>query len=268
MAIGAFAQAALVLDRPEYAQTAGRAAEFVLTRMRPDDGRLLRTWSQGHAAKLNGYLEDYSYLIDGLITLYEATFDQRWIRAAVNLADVMVDQFWDATGGGFFFTGKDHESLIARSKDPHDNATPSGNAMAVTALLRLVKLTGRDDFWEKAEMTLGLYRELMANHPTAAGQMLLALDFSLGPVDEIAIVGEPGHEDTQRVLRGARRSFRPNQVVAFKAIHEVDDDEQIALLKDKKASTEVTTYICRDFACQAPLVGAAAAETVFTKGAP
>src|SRR5437868_8495237 len=100
--------------------------------MRTADGRLLRTFSSGSQPKLNAYLEDYAYLIDALVDLYEATFEPRWIEAALDLAGVMVEQFWDDEQGGFFFTGKGHEALIARTKDPHDNATPSGNAMAVT----------------------------------------------------------------------------------------------------------------------------------------
>src|SRR5205807_10031323 len=123
-------------------------------------------------------------------------------------------QFWDAAEGGFFYTGRDHESLIARNKDPHDNAIPSGNSMAVTALLRLVKLTGRADLREKAEATLKLYAGLLAAQPTAAGQMLVALDFDLGAVQEFAIVGDPATDETKRVLRAIRRGFRPNAVVA------------------------------------------------------
>src|SRR5205823_6022569 len=138
--ITAYATAAQVLDRPDYAGAAARAADFILTRMRGADGKLLRTWSAGGQPKLNAYLEDYAYLLEGLVALYEATFEPRWVEAALDLAGVMVDQFWDPEEGGFFFTGRDHEALIARGKDPHDNATPSGNAVAVTALLRLVKL--------------------------------------------------------------------------------------------------------------------------------
>ncbi len=161
--IGALAQAAQVLDRADYADAAARAADFILTRMRTADGRLLRTWSAGSEPKLNAYLEDYAFLLDGLVSLYEATFAPRWIEAALDLAEMMIDQFWDATDGGFFYTGRDHEALIARGKDPHDNAIPSGNAMAVTALLRLVKLTGRMDLQEKAETTLRLYRGLLGS---------------------------------------------------------------------------------------------------------
>jgi uncharacterized protein YyaL (SSP411 family) len=259
--IGTLAQAAQVLDRSDYAEAASRAADFILTRMR-SGGRLLRTWSAGSEPKLNGYLEDYSFLLDGLVTLYEATFAPRWIEAALDLAETMIDQFWDSADGGFFYTGRDHESLIARGKDPHDNAIPSGNAMAVTALLRLVKLTGRMDLQEKAEATLRLYRGLLGSHPLAAGQMLLALDFELGPVQEVAIIGDPAAEDTRRVLRAIRGSYRPHQVTALKlpGSEEGKLDELLPLLAGKTGSGAVATYVCQDFACQAPLLGAEAAE--------
>jgi uncharacterized protein YyaL (SSP411 family) len=258
--IAAFAQAASVLDRPDLARAAARAADFVLTRMRTPDGRLLRTWSAMGEARLNGYLEDYSYLLDALVTLYEATFEPRWLEEGLKLAGVMVEQFWDESGGGFYYTGRDHEALIARSKDPHDNATPSGNAMAVTALLRLVKLSGRADLWQKAERTLKLYAELMAEHPAAAGQMLIALDFYLGPVRELALVGEPGSEDLKRVLRAIHGKFRPNKVVAFAAAGAAPP-AVLPLLAGKEAvGGKVTLYVCEDFACRAPLVGAEAAE--------
>jgi len=177
----------------------------------------------------------------------------------------MIEQFWDAEGGGFFFTGRDHEALITRSKDPHDNATPSGNAVAVTALLRLVKLTGRMDLWEKAEATLRLYRELLGSHPSAAGQMLIALDFYLGPVYELAILGDPASEETRRVLRAIHGKFRPNKVVALAAPGAEARTDLLPLLAGKTAvGGTVTTYVCQNFACQAPLVGADAIE----KGLP
>src|SRR5207245_9517256 len=118
--IAAFAQAGAVLEKPEYVNAAVRAAEFLLDRMRTRDGRLLRTYSAGAEPKLNGYLEDYAFLIDALISLYEATFVPRWLDAALQLTDVMIDQFWDATEGGFFFTGTDHEQLSARLTATHD----------------------------------------------------------------------------------------------------------------------------------------------------
>ncbi|HEY7427196.1 MAG TPA: thioredoxin domain-containing protein [Gemmataceae bacterium] len=264
--IGALARAAQVLDRADYAEAAARAADFILTHMRAQDGRLLRTWSAGSEPKLNAYLEDYSFLLDGLVSLYEATFAPCWIEAALDLAEVMVDQFWDAADGGFFFTGRDHESLIARGKDPHDNAVPSGNSMAVTALLRLVKLTGRMDLQEKVETTLRLYRGLLGAHPLAAGQMLLALDFYLGPVQEIAIVGDPAAEDTRRVLRILNGLYQPHRVVALKAPgrEEKKWEEMLPLLAGKTSQGPVTVYVCQNFTCQAPLVGVEAIEAALS----
>ncbi len=250
--IAGFAKAAPVLEKPEYAQTAVRAADFLLTKMRRDDGRLFRTTLAGAMPKLNAYLEDYAYLIDALVTLYETTFEPRWIASAQALAKVMIEQFWDESEGGFYFTGNDHESLIARSKDPHDNATPSGNSMAVTGLLRLAKLTGDANLLAKATRTLDLFHGLMARSPTAAGQMLSALDFHLGPVQEIAVIGEFSNPEVIEVLRRLRRPFRPNQVVAWKA---TGADDALPLLKGRAALGNVTTYICENFVCQAPIVG-------------
>ncbi len=266
--IQASALAAQVLDESRYAAAAGRAADFVLRVMRSPDGKLFRTYGAGGGAKLNAYLEDYSYLLEGLVTLYEATFEPRWITEALSLADVMIDQFWDPAEGGFFYTGKDHEALIARTKDPQDHATPSGNSMAVTALLRLAKLTGRDDLRDKAETTLRLFGGLMAEAPNAAGQMLVALDFHLGPVQEFAVVGDPDGEETRRALRAIRRRFLPDKVVAGTGPSAPIREDLLPLLADKPARGPVTVYICKDFACQAPLVGADAVEAALEQGEP
>jgi uncharacterized protein YyaL (SSP411 family) len=138
----------------------------------------------------------------------------------------------------------------------------------VTGLLRLVKLTGRRDLQEKAEMTLRLYRGLLTEHPLAAGQMLIALDFHLGPVAEVAVVGDPQAEETRRVLRALRSGFRPHQVVALKAPGAAAPENLLPLLADKEARGPVTTYVCRDFTCQAPLVGADAAEQALQNQSP
>jgi uncharacterized protein len=261
--IGACAVAAQAFDSAAYRSAATRAADFILTTMRGPDGRLLRTCSVGQPAKLNGYLEDYAYLMDGLISLYECGFESRWLTAALELADLMVEQFWDVEAGGFYFTGKDHEALIARSKDPYDNATPSGNAMAVTGLLRLAKLTGRDDLSQKAERTLQLYGGVMAEHPSAVGQMLVALDFYLGPVQEIAVVGKSTDAETNQALRMIRHRFAPTQVVAAQFLDE-NTAANIPLLRDRSAvDDKVTVYVCANFACQAPLVGTAEIERAF-----
>jgi uncharacterized protein YyaL (SSP411 family) len=260
--IGALAMAGAVLERPEYVGAARRAADFIWANLRTPDGRLLHTWSAGAPPRLNGYLEDYAYLLDGLLALYEATFEVRWVEAARELARVLLEQFWDPAQDSFFFTGRDHEPLIARTQDAHDNATPSGSAMAVTGLLRLVKLTGQAELREKAKAALRAHRGLLAGNPLAAGQMLIALDFHLGPVQEVAVVGDPSAEDTRRVLRAARKGFHPRRVLAHKPssgdVRTLED--VVPLLAGKSAQGAVTTYVCQDFTCQAPLVGAQAAE--------
>lgn len=256
--IHAFALAGQVLERDDYVQVAAGAAKYVLKHLRTPQGRLLRTTSAGAPAKYNAYLEDYAYLLDALVTLYEATFDPGYLQTAAELGRTLREQFWDEQEGGFFYTSKDHELLIARTKDPHDNATPSGNSMAVCGLLRLAKLTGETQWLDMAEKTLKLYRGLMTQSPTAAGQMLSALDFYLGPVQEFAVVGPRRGEETQRVLGVIRKPFRPNKVVAFKPIDELIPrvEELVPLLAKKNDQGGVTTYICRDFTCQAPVVGA------------
>jgi uncharacterized protein YyaL (SSP411 family) len=266
--ISAFAQAAQALDDPVHAKAAVRAADFILKTMRMPDGRLYRTWSSGSAPKLNGYLEDYAYLLDALVSVYETTFEPRWVESALDLARVMVEQFWDDAEGGFYFTGRDHEQLIARTKDPHDNATPSGNAMAVTGLLRLAKLTGRADLRDKAERALRLFRGVMEASAMAAAQMLIAYDFDLGPVREFAIVGDPAGDETKRVLRAVRGSFRPHKVVALKAASDNAADVVLPLLAGKTAGGTVTTYVCENFTCGAPLVGAQAVEAALAVPSP
>jgi uncharacterized protein YyaL (SSP411 family) len=257
--IAAMAKAYQVLEKPEYVQAAIQAADYILTRMRAADGKLLRTAGAGAPAKLNAYLEDYTFMLDALITLYEASFEPRWLDAAVDLVRITIEQFWDEAEGGFFYTGRDHEQLIARTKDPHDSSVPSGNSLAVLSFLRLAKLTGRRDLFDKAEKTLHLFRDLMVSSPMAASQMLSGLDFDLGPVHELAVVGESNAEETQKALRLIRQRFRPNQVVAFKPATGADAnlERMIPLLAGKTAQGPVTTYICQDFTCQAPVVGAA-----------
>jgi uncharacterized protein YyaL (SSP411 family) len=259
----AFARAYQVLEKPEYLQAATRAVDFVWQRMRTPNGLLLRTCGAGSTAKLNAYLEDYAFLLDALVALYEASFEARWIEAALALADVMIAQCWDDEGG-FFFTGRDHETLIARTKDAHDSSTPSGNAMAVTALLRLAQLTGRRDLYDRALATLNLFRGLMEASSVAAGQMLLALDFHLGPVHEIAIVGDLAGPAVRDVVRAVHGRFRPWHVLA--AGSGAAAEVAVPLLSDKPAQGTVTTYVCQDFACQAPLVGSEAARKFLVGG--
>jgi uncharacterized protein YyaL (SSP411 family) len=260
--VSAMAQAGAVFDEPRFLQAAQRAADFILTHLQASAGRLWHTSDAQGNAKQPAYLDDYAYLIETLITLYEADFQPRWLSQAIRLAEVMIEQFGDPVDAGFFYTARDHESLLVRTKEIHDSSTPSSMGSAVLGLLRLSALTGRHDFRESAERTLRAYHGAMAEAPLACGTLLLGVDFWLGPVEEVAIIGRLHDRETRQVLRALRGQFRPLSVMALRdpSVGEDAGIEAVGLLRGKEALGPVTTYLCRNFACQSPLVGAAALE--------
>jgi uncharacterized protein YyaL (SSP411 family) len=249
-----FAEASAILERADYGNVAEANARFLLTHLQKD-GLLLRTYKDGEA-KLNGYLEDYACLIDGLISLYEATGELTWIESAVLLADTMIEQFWDDDQGGFFFTGKSHEQLIIRSKELMDNATPSGNSIAMLSLLRLALLTGNEDYRRRATAVLRLMADQIRRYPSAFGFALGALDFYLDSPLEIVIVGSPGKR-LDELLRTVRQTYIPNRVIALCR----KDHDQAALVVPLLAgrntlATQPTGFICQANTCQQPVTTA------------
>jgi uncharacterized protein YyaL (SSP411 family) len=250
MALRALAEAGRVLGRTDFLDAAVRNAEFLLGQMRRPDGGLHRTWKPGHAARLNGYLEDYANVADGLVALYEATFAPRWLEAAVGLAELILDRFADREGGGFFDTSSDHEALITRPKDVFDNATPSGNAVAADVLLRLSVLAGKPDYRRAAQSVLELLREPMLRYPLGFARSLSALDFFLSEPKEVAVVGAPHAPDTEALLRVVFGAYVPNKVVAGMA---PDDKPALPLLEGREARAgHATAYVCAHYICQAP----------------
>src|SRR5437667_809924 len=180
-----FAEAARYLDRPDYLQVAINNAEFLLRELNRD-GRLHRTYKDGHA-HLNGYLEDYTFLADGLLALYEASFNPRWFIEAHRLMDEAIKLFADEQNGGFFDTGSDHEALISRPKDIMDNATPAGNSVATDVLLRLAAFTGEESYYrQRADDYLSPIADVMVQHPQAFGHVHGSLDFGLSGVKDFA----------------------------------------------------------------------------------
>ena len=255
LAIDALARAAAALDEPRYREAAVRCASFILTHLRDGNGKLLHTW-RGGLAKLDAYLDDYAGMANALVSLYEATFDERWLDEAVRLATIMIDDFADHEQGGFFYTAAGHEALITRPKEWQDGSTPSGNSLAATALVRLAKFTGRDDFAEAAHRTLRGGATVMRQAPMAAGQLLLALDFGLGPTPEIVIVGDPASPDTERAIKDLRRRFVPNKVVACRAQPDQGSAALAALFAGKSpGAIAPSVYVCQNFTCQAPVAG-------------
>ncbi|MEX0937513.1 MAG: thioredoxin domain-containing protein [Pirellulales bacterium] len=254
--IDALARASTVLGDAAYLQAATRAADFLLANLRRDDGRLLHTW-RGGVAKLDAYLDDYACLINGLVSVYESGFQRQYIAAAVELAEQMLAQFHDPDVGGFYYTARDHEPLIARSKDFTDSSVPGGNSMAATALLRLGKLTGTTKYIDAAVDTLQAGTGVMERAPTAAGQLLVALDMHLGPMYQFVVVGQADDAETVGALAHLRGAFLPRKVVAFRQVDEPADSAGplAELFAGKEASESPTVYICEDFACQAPVTG-------------
>ncbi|HEX7592531.1 MAG TPA: thioredoxin domain-containing protein, partial [Anaerolineae bacterium] len=209
--------------------------------------RLHRSWKDGRA-RLNGYLEDYANLAEGLLALYETTFDAQWFVAARELADAMLAHFADPRGG-FFDTSDDHEELVTRPKDVQDNAVPSGNAMAATALLKLAAFTGDSRYADAAERALRGVKRMLASAPLGFAQWLCALDFALGKPKEIAIIGEGA--GAQALIDVVQREYRPNQVVA---VARRASDSTIPLLQGRaQIDGRATAYVCQNFACELPV---------------
>ena len=253
--IDAMARAGAVLGEPRYVEATVKAADFLLTTLRRKDGRLLHTWRHGQA-KLDAYLDDYTNLANGLVSLYEATFDAQHLDAAIGLMQTVLDHFSDTKNGGFYYTADDHEELIVRSKDFTDNAVPSGNAMAATVLVRLGKLTGKQSYLAAAEETMRQAVSLMQRYPSAASQMLLAVDLHQGPTYEMVLAGDLHDEVTKEILTNLRRRFLPNKVLAFAAEGGQPPMALADLLQGKSMlGSTPTLFVCEGFTCQAPAQG-------------
>ena len=260
--ISAMAQAGMVTGSKRYLTLAGRAADFVLSRMRQPDGKLYRTSLDTGPAKHNAYLEDYAFMIEGLLQLAQATWEQRWLTAARELADKMIEQFWDTAEGGFFFTGHDHESLILREKQAQDNATPSGNSMAITGLMKLGRLTGESRYLDLAEKSLKLFASAMDKQSMSFGQMLCALDDWLGPVEEFVVLPGASVEELDRVMRELHRGYRPRKIVVGPGL-------SLPLLQGRIAKEGTTTmYRCVNQECGLPWVGTEAVAKGLESGRP
>jgi uncharacterized protein YyaL (SSP411 family) len=248
MMLKAFAEASAVLTRRDYAQVARRCAEFLLRELRRD-GKLLRTYKDGQR-KLNAYLEDYANLIDGLLTLYEASFEPRWFSAARELAGTMLEQFWSDKERCFYDTGIDHEQLINRPRDTFDNATPSGNSVAVEVLLRLNLLTGEQRCMSIAETVLRSMQRVAASYPSGFGRLLSAYDLYFGPARQIALIGALDAPDMAGFRQAVWSRYVPNKVVAGGAA----DGGEVPLLEGRGlVDGKPAAYVCEHFACQRPV---------------
>src|SRR3990167_2611315 len=250
--IAALAKGAQALNEQKYAQAAMRAADFILNTLRLKDGSLLKRYRLGEAA-IPGHLDDYAYFVWGLIDLYEATFEVKYLKIALELNRLMIDDFLDEKGGGFFFSGKRNEQLIAQTKEIYDGATPSGNSVALMNILRLSRMTGNPDLTNISGQLMKSFAETVNNYPSGYTHFLCALDFALGPTKEIVIAGEPGSDDTSQILKEIRRRFLPGKVVILHPEKDKSIEGIIGFVKEQKAiDGKTTAYICENYACKAP----------------
>ncbi len=253
--IAALAKGYQVFGNDTYAEAAKGAAHFILTTLKTADGRLLRRYRQGDAA-YPGYLDDYAFLVWGLIELYEATFEVRWLAEAALLNEEMINVYWDGKEGGLFFTGKGNEKLITRSKEIYDGALPSGNSIAALNLLRLGRMTGNIDLEEKAEQLIDAFSIQVKSSPIAHTQLLIALDFVLGPGREIIIAGDFENKKTKEFLIAIRQKFLPNKILLFR--QQGSEGKRIVTLAPFVERLDVlnqktTVYVCEGFACKTPV---------------
>jgi uncharacterized protein YyaL (SSP411 family) len=246
--IAALADAGAVLENDQYLDAARKCADFVLTKMRDEDGRLLRTWKDG-VGRLNAYLEDHAYLVEALLVLYEATWEPRWFTEARAIADTMIERFADEDRGGFFDTAIDHEQLITRRKSLEDNPIPSGNSSAAFGLLRLAAFTAERSYEQRAVGVFRLLHEVAARHPQAFAHLLQAIDFHFGSVKEVAIVGP----EADLLARVVRDRFRPHVVLAGRTPDPRSDRPagrvHVPLLEGRE---QPGAYVCENFTCKRP----------------
>ena len=252
--IAALARWAQVFSEPLYAEAASRAINFILTRMTDDKRRLLHRYRDG-GASITATLDDYAFIIWGLLELYEATFEIGHLDTALMLNKQLLDHFWDKKDGGFYFTPDDGEELLVRQKEAHDGAVPSGNSVAMLNLLRLARITGNAELENKSAGIANAFSAAVSQFPQAYTQLLAALDFALGPSYEVVIVGDIEKADTKNMLTALRKLFVPNKVVLFRPLtKDTLKIEEIAPFVNSLTSIggKATAYVCSNYACKLP----------------
>jgi len=252
--IAALAKGAQAFDKPEYAEAARRTADFILGNMRKPDGRLLHRYRDGQAG-IEANLDDYAFLVWGLIELYEAVFDARYLKVALHLTNNMLRHFWDEDGGGLYLTPDDGESLFVRKKEIYDAAIPSGNSVAMLNLLRLGRMTATSNLEEKAAKIGRAFSGSVKQSPLAHTQLMVALDFAVGPCYEVVIAGNSEAEDTRAMFKALRTHFLPSKVVLLNpSERESPEIAQLAEFTKNQSSIggKATAYICLNYNCKLP----------------
>jgi uncharacterized protein YyaL (SSP411 family) len=252
--IAALSIATRALNENKYQESAKRAADFILSKMMGSNDRLLHRYKDGEA-KVPGFLDDYMFLVWGLLELYETTFEPKYLIKAKALTDKTIDRFWDKDGGGFFFTANDGEKLLVRKKEIYDGAIPSGNSVGIMNLLRLSRITGNPEYEKKAEEIGKTFSKTVAQYPAAYAYLLSAIEFLEGPSQEVVIVGDLEKEDSRAMISALQSEFIPNKVVLFlstrektQKITDIAEFTKNYVAKDGKA----TAYVCSNYSCKTP----------------
>jgi uncharacterized protein YyaL (SSP411 family) len=253
LAVSALAEAGRSFGEPALVEAAVAAAEFVLGALRGPGDRLLRSWRDGRPGG-PAYLDDYACMAEACLTLWETTFELRWLARARRLCDAILELFADRERGGFYQTGSDAERLVLRPRELFDNAVPSGSSVAADVLLRLAHLTGETAYEEAALGALRLVQEVAPKAPTGFGYTLSAADFALARVREVAIVGDPAAPGTRALLERVWRDYQPNRVLALAAPGDQEAVAQVPLLADRPmVDGRPTAYVCERFVCKRPV---------------
>jgi len=252
--ITALAKGGQVFNELKYAEAAKRAADFILKNLRKPDGRLLHRYRDGQAA-VQAHVDDYAFLIWGLLELYETSFDINYLKTAIDLNRDLITHFWDDISGGFYFTADDGENLLLRNKEIYDGAIPSGNSVSMLNLLRLDRITANSDFEEKAEKIGSAFSKTIKQFPAAHTELMVALDFGVGPSYEVVIVGDSQADDTKAMIKAIRRQFVPNKVVLLRQTEKEEPDIiRIAEFTKSQLSLDgkATAYVCLTYVCKLP----------------
>jgi uncharacterized protein YyaL (SSP411 family) len=254
--IAALARGGMVLNDQRYTAAAEKAAKFVLENLRDENGRLLRRYRLGKAG-ISAHLNDYAFLVWGLLELYENTYDPQFLMVAIGMTDQMLSLFWDDQNGGLFLTASDGEHILVRHKEVYDGAMPSGNSVALLNLLRLSRMTANKDFAAKAEKIVTAFSADIKSYPAGHAQFMVGLNFALNPNYEIVIVGKPASDDTLNMLAALQNTYLPDAVVLFIP---TDDQKAASKIIDlapytrtmKALNNRSTAYVCQNFICKLP----------------
>ena len=242
--IAALAKANQVFGEQRYVQAAVKAANFVLEKMKDENGTLYHRYAKGEKA-ISGFLDDYAFLAWGLLEIYEACFEDKYLQTALELTKTMIAQFWDEKDGGFYFTAENAEHVLHRKKEVYDGALPSGNSVALLNLLRLARLSGDSFYEEIASKTSKAFSGEVKMAPTAHTFMLLAVDFAVGPAYNVILVGDHNEDSMRNMLKVLREKFLPNTVISLRKSGE-------AGLGYEKIDGKATAYVCRGQTCMPP----------------